>query len=387
MTTTHSLRDGYLQTRTFSEEITDPRLRSGDLLTDALFAMAVFEAKENSVSEISDGAFSETVACDCYQTGEPLELGLDARHWLCGRSGFKAFGYRNAGGIRCGARLRNENLVVVVKSCKIPVQLALVCVFGSCGLDTGAMAIWRQTRDPQMQSQLIDVLRNTVETDRAYVLDPVDGLYRGETSFLDWRAQTYPQWMVDTPAHIAMSKSLSTNLSHLYTLRALEELTNEDWGSAALAITIDEAFWNGTSYSSFVATDLFPIQSTSKIYWQPASLSWTWEPIRKPYSNIRTLSSEHLSSTRSNNSHLFTTTEPTGPSYLRMPFLPPNSLTMERSSTRNSMPSSKVLRSISRIWKTGKSKRVRTGTKMVNTPVPSSIHGGNSGLLPDLLAL
>ena len=109
-----------------------------------------------------------------------------------------------------------------------------------------------------MQAQLIDVLRNTVETDRAYVLDPVDGLYRGETSFLDWRAQTYPQWMVDTPAHIAMSKSLSTNLSHLYTLRALEELTNEDWGSAALASTIDEAFWNGTSYSSFVATDLFP---------------------------------------------------------------------------------------------------------------------------------
>ena len=120
------------------------------------------------------------------------------------------------------------------------------------------MSIWRQTRDPQMQSQLIDVLRNTVETDRTYVLDPVDGLYRGETSFLDWRAQTYPQWMIDTPAHIAMSKSLSTNLNHLYTLRSLEELTNEDWGSATLANTIDEAFWNGTSYSSFVATDLFP---------------------------------------------------------------------------------------------------------------------------------
>ena len=42
------------------EEADDPLLRSGELLTDALFAMAVFEAKENSVSEISDGAFSET---------------------------------------------------------------------------------------------------------------------------------------------------------------------------------------------------------------------------------------------------------------------------------------------------------------------------------------
>jgi hypothetical protein len=91
MTTTHPLRDGYQQSRVFSEDAEDPRLRSGELLTDALFAMAVFEAKENSVSEISDGAFSETVACDCYQTGE---LGMDTRYRLCGRSRFKAFGRR-----------------------------------------------------------------------------------------------------------------------------------------------------------------------------------------------------------------------------------------------------------------------------------------------------
>ena len=206
-------------------------------------------------------------------------------------------------------------------------------------------------------------------------------------SFLDWRAQTYPRWMVDTPAHIAMSKSLSTNLSHLYTLRALEELTNEDWGSAALASTIDEPFGTVHPTVALWRQIYSPIPSTSKIYWRLASPSWTWEPIRKPYSNIRTPSSEHLSSTRSNSAPPFTITEPTGTSYLRMPFLPPNSLTTEPSSMHSSMPSSKVLRSISRIWKTGKSKRVRTGTKMVNTPVPSSIPAGNSGLLPGLLAL
>ena len=56
--------------RQFSEASNDPKLRSGNLLTDALFAMAVIEAKENHVSQISDAAFTETVDCECYQTGE-----------------------------------------------------------------------------------------------------------------------------------------------------------------------------------------------------------------------------------------------------------------------------------------------------------------------------
>ena len=82
-----------------------------------------------------------------------------------------------------------------------------------------------------MQSQLIDVLRNTVETESAsYVLDPVDGLLqRRNHRHQDWRRKPIISGWIDTPAHIAMSKSLSTNLSHLYTLRALEELTNEDF--------------------------------------------------------------------------------------------------------------------------------------------------------------
>ena len=258
MTTTHPLRDGYPQTRTFSETPSDPRLRSGELLTDALFAMAVFEAKENSVSEISDGAFSESVACECYQTGElwnwvwtrdigyAVDLGLKhldpERSW---NSLWCKTAERKDGGGR-------EIIQDTGTAGSWPVSSDRVV------WTRGAMSIWRQTRDPNMKSQLIDVLRHTVETDRAYVLDPVDGLYRGETSFLDWREQTYPQWMVDTPSHIAMSKSLSTNLSHLYTLRALEELTEDDWGSTELATAIDEAFWTGTAYSSFIATDLFP---------------------------------------------------------------------------------------------------------------------------------
>ena len=49
---------------------------------------------------------------------------------------------------------------------------------------------------------------------------------------MDWREQTYPKWMKDNPVHIAMSKSLSTNLNHLFLLRSLEELTGEEHNSS-----------------------------------------------------------------------------------------------------------------------------------------------------------
>ncbi len=248
--------------KTLSEQPDDPKLRSGNPLTDALFALANHEARENSTSEISDGAFTETVACDCYQTGAEwnwvwtrdigyaVDLGL--KHLDAERSWnslwFKT-AERKAGGFR-------EIVQDTGTAGSWPVSSDRVV------WTRGAMSVWRQltdvTRKEELRTKLIEVLQNTVLTDRQYVLDPLDGLYRGETSFLDWREQTYPQWMIDTPAHIAMSKSLSTNLNHLYTLRALEELTGSDWSSDELATAIDAHFWTGTQYSSFIATDLFP---------------------------------------------------------------------------------------------------------------------------------
>ena len=42
--------------------------------------------------------------------------------------------------------------------------------------------------------------------------DPETGLVRGESSFLDWREQTYPRWM--QPADIYQSENLGTNAVH-----------------------------------------------------------------------------------------------------------------------------------------------------------------------------
>ena len=70
LTSTHPMRDQGPSQRTFSEQDGDPLLRSGILLTDALFAMAVEEARQNAVSQVSDGSFDGVVDCECYQTGE-----------------------------------------------------------------------------------------------------------------------------------------------------------------------------------------------------------------------------------------------------------------------------------------------------------------------------
>jgi hypothetical protein len=254
----YTLRSSRLpsETRQFSESDEDPKLRSGNLLTDALFAMAVIETKENSVSQISDAAFSEMVDCECYKTGAEW-------NWVWTRD----IGYAVDLGLKHIDPDRSWNsLWFKTSERKIGGRREIIQDTGTAGSwpvstdrvvwTRGAMELWRQHRDPLIKEQLVDVLRNTVETDLQYVFDSRDGLYRGETSFLDWRSQTYPQWMIDTPSHIAMSKSLSTNLNHLYTLRALEELTEEHWGSTSLATAIDEHFWTGTHYSSFIATEL-----------------------------------------------------------------------------------------------------------------------------------
>ena len=56
--------------RTVVEQRDAPILRSGVLLTDALFAMAVDDARLNAVEQVADAAFAEPVDCSCYTTGE-----------------------------------------------------------------------------------------------------------------------------------------------------------------------------------------------------------------------------------------------------------------------------------------------------------------------------
>jgi len=258
LTSTHPMRDDGPSSRTFAELEGDPLLRSGVLLTDALFAMAVEEARENAVAQISDGAFAEPVDCACYQTGALW-------NWVWTRD----IAYATELGL---AWLEPEraaaSLLFKLSEAKSGGSLQIVQDTGTGGswpVSTdrvawarGAMAVLRYHDHAELRAAAIEAMGNTAAIDRLYAYDARDGLYRGETSFLDWREQTYPTWVTDDVGHIGMSKSLSTNLDHLFLLRALEELTGEAHGAGDLAAAIDAAFWQGGSYSSYLTTELDP---------------------------------------------------------------------------------------------------------------------------------
>jgi len=68
-------------------------------------------------------------------------------------------------------------------------------------LATGDQDWLNEIRGPVIEALKEDILWNR---------DPVSGLLRGETSFEDWREQTYAPWM--SPADIHSSQALSTNI-------------------------------------------------------------------------------------------------------------------------------------------------------------------------------
>lgn len=75
-----------------------------------------------------------------------------------------------------------------------------------------AFEIYKATGDRDWLQQAFEIIKNTIEDDRKVAYDNVTGLVKGESSFLDWREQTYPKWM--QPADIFESENLGTNAVH-----------------------------------------------------------------------------------------------------------------------------------------------------------------------------
>jgi hypothetical protein len=227
-------------------------LRSGDLLVDALFALAVNEAHQNAVDTVSDSAFSTPQPCPCFTTGEQwswvwtrdiaysVDLGLA---WLAPERSkasltFKLSETKGGGGLQIvqdtgsgGSWPVSSDRVVWARGAQ-------------------ALAPFLDAGDP-FHALALDAMTQTAAQDRAYLFDAADGLYRGETSFLDWREQSYATWTATDTVHIAMSKALSTNLAHLDLLRAIDHPEAD-----ALMAAIEAAFWDGTRYRSYLGTTL-----------------------------------------------------------------------------------------------------------------------------------
>lgn len=75
-----------------------------------------------------------------------------------------------------------------------------------------AWEIYKATGDRQWLEESYEIIRNSLEDDLQNVYDRETGLVKGESSFLDWREQTYPRWM--QPADIFASENLGTNAVH-----------------------------------------------------------------------------------------------------------------------------------------------------------------------------
>lgn len=85
-----------------------------------------------------------------------------------------------------------------------------------------AIAAWQvylQTGDLQWLKQVYPIIKRSIEADLVSVYDSETGLFRGESSFIDWREQSYPAWM--QPVDISQSECLGTNAVYYRALQCL----------------------------------------------------------------------------------------------------------------------------------------------------------------------
>lgn len=75
-----------------------------------------------------------------------------------------------------------------------------------------AWEVYKATGDKQWLLKVYEIIKNSIIDDSKNVYDAATGLVKGESSFLDWREQTYPKWM--QPADIFESACLGTNAAH-----------------------------------------------------------------------------------------------------------------------------------------------------------------------------
>lgn len=87
---------------------------------------------------------------------------------------------------------------------------------------SAAWEVYLVTGDKDWLKEIYPIIKNSIDTDRKVCIDSETGLYYGESSFLDWREQTYPRWM--EPSDIYRSQCLGTNAGHYNTLKILARI-------------------------------------------------------------------------------------------------------------------------------------------------------------------
>ncbi|MEO0796880.1 MAG: amylo-alpha-1,6-glucosidase [Verrucomicrobiota bacterium] len=265
MTTDCDLRDDLPQDKqvTITETPMQARCRSGNLLFDGLFALAIQEAHQNSVSFIQDADYAdgESIEINAYKTGEKwnfvwtrdlayaLDLGLASHDTGRALDSLRFKASRLKSGIQEG--FQQQIVQDTGSGGSYPVSTdRVVWALGAYETSLHLSSYERQ----EFIKEIFPILRDTIEQDRVLVFDSASGLYRGEQSFLDWREQTYPQWTEHDTLAIAMSKALSVNAINVFLLRmaadcgrqlnhAVEAERYESWADQLQSV-INEKFYD-----------------------------------------------------------------------------------------------------------------------------------------------
>ncbi len=113
-----------------------------------------------------------------------------------------------------------------------------------------AYEIYKVTGSREWLEKVYPVVMRSLLKDSHTIMSP-RGLVKGETSFIDWREQSYPRWM--QTADISQSEAMGTNVLYAAALRAAasmaadlgkkKEAADLDARADALAKAIDETFW------------------------------------------------------------------------------------------------------------------------------------------------
>jgi hypothetical protein len=85
-----------------------------------------------------------------------------------------------------------------------------------------AWEIYKVTGDEDWLAKAYQIIKNSLEDDFVNAYNPSTGLVKGESSFLDWREQTYPDWM--QPVDIYDSENLGTNAVHYQANKVLARM-------------------------------------------------------------------------------------------------------------------------------------------------------------------
>ena len=263
ISTTADLRDALDQGLYVSEIEGNPKVVTGDVAFDALFALSLQELDQLAVSEIRDGSYNNNQPIDAkvFETGAKwhyvwtrdlayaadLSVALLDPERVKNGLEFKLSGFRET-----TRRQYDGEQIIQDTGTGGSWPISTDRVTWALGAERLLSTLSDQDYN-QFSSRAYNAVKNSVEADRQTAFDPDTGLYTGEQSFLDWREQTYSSWIYDDVNYIGTSKSLSTNVAHYRALKLVAKLAEgidstaaarySQW-AADLKDAINQQFWD-----------------------------------------------------------------------------------------------------------------------------------------------